>query len=150
MTASNVRDLGSGRAAGRRRTPAGRHRHGRPATELGRREWDTAQKARAAQLDLLEPGWLVLYGPYYRRFYAIALVSVVIEPVVEASGPEELRTLMRLAEANPAPMSRETQLGRRLAEVGLPHTAGLAEVACTYTGRFADAVPSRSGGRWQA
>ncbi|GII83980.1 hypothetical protein Ssi03_19700 [Sphaerisporangium siamense] len=91
----------SGRPARTRRPSTGRHRHGLAATVPDRREWDTAQKASAAQLDLLEPGWLVLYGSYYRRFYAIACVNTVAERLVEASDPDELRALMRQAEARP-------------------------------------------------
>ncbi|WP_248965300.1 hypothetical protein [Sphaerisporangium perillae] len=153
MTAPDMRGLGPGtpgRLPRMRRAPAGRHRHGRLVSMPDRREWDIAQKARAAQLDLLEPGWLVLYGPYYRRFYAIARMNAVTEPLVEASGPEELRSLMRLAEAAPADMSRETGLGRPRTEVRPPHTGGFAKVASIYAGRFAQAVPSQSGGRWQA
>lgn len=97
-----------------RRPPAGRHRHGRPATRPNHREWDSAQKARAAQLDLLEPGWLVLYGPYYRRFYAIARTGAVFDPVVEATTPEELRSLMRQAEAIHAPTTCGTGDGKHL------------------------------------
>jgi hypothetical protein len=73
---------GPGRLTGVRRRPIGRHRQGRPLIRPKRREWDSAEKARAAQLDLLEPGWLVLYGLYYRRFYAIARVRATAEPLV--------------------------------------------------------------------
>ncbi|WP_424535098.1 hypothetical protein ACOZ38_33705 [Sphaerisporangium viridialbum] len=149
MTALGAR--GPGRLARTRRSPSGRHRYGRPATVPDRQEWDSAQKARAAQLDLLEPGWLVLYGPYYRRFYAIARMAAVTESLVEASGPEEPRTLMRLAEAAPTRTSRGTGLeGRRLAEEGPSHSGGFAQVAFTYVGRSADAARSRSGGRSHA
>lgn len=98
---------GPGRPTRVRRQPIGRHRQGRPLIQPVRRDWDSAEKARAAQLDVLEPGWLVLYGPYYRRFYAIARMRAVSEPLVEATGPEELRNLMRLAEtAPPQPVTR--------------------------------------------
>jgi hypothetical protein len=91
-----------------RRPSSGRHRQGRPSTQPNHHEWDSAQRAKAAQLDLLEPGWLVLYGPYYRRFYAIARTSAVSESVVEATTPEELRALMRQAEVIHAPTNRGT------------------------------------------
>ncbi|MEO3808773.1 hypothetical protein ABGB17_07200 [Sphaerisporangium sp. B11E5] len=81
------------------RPPIGRHRHGRPASRTPHHEWDMPQKARAAHLDFLEPAWLVLYGPYHRRFYAIARTPAVTEPLIEATTPEELRTLIRQAEA---------------------------------------------------
>ncbi|MFC6082453.1 hypothetical protein [Sphaerisporangium aureirubrum] len=107
-----------------RRPPSGRHRQGRPPVAPAHREWDTVQKARAAQLDLLEPGWLVLYGPYFRRFCAIARTQAVAEPLVEASGPDELRILMRLAETVPAHGSRAAKTEERL--VTLPRAVQAA------------------------
>jgi hypothetical protein len=128
MTAVQVH--GTGRPSRTRRPPAGRHRQGRPSTVPDRREWDSAHKARATQLDLLEPGWLVLYGPYYRRFYAIARTSTVAEAVVEATGIEELRSLMRQAETAPAQGDRGTGAGWSLAKAPI--------------------VPEQPGGRWRS
>ncbi|MEO3809451.1 hypothetical protein ABGB17_10675 [Sphaerisporangium sp. B11E5] len=107
-----------GRLTFTRRPPAGRHRRGRPTIpperpgpDGRRRVWDAAQKARAEQLGLLEPGWLVTYGPYSRRFHAIARTAEVSEPIVEAATPEELRGLMRQSELTglvPAPRRPDT------------------------------------------
>ncbi|MFC6080793.1 hypothetical protein [Sphaerisporangium aureirubrum] len=106
------------------RPSAGRHRHGRPASRTPHHEWDMPQKARAAHLGFLEPAWLVLYGPYHRRFYAIARTPAVTEPLIEARTPEELRTLIRQAEAPP-----------RAAHPPRHHTA-------------TETVPAEHGGRW--
>ncbi|MDH2428864.1 hypothetical protein [Sphaerisporangium sp. TRM90804] len=61
------------------------------------RRFDRAKKAAAAQLDQLEPSWLVLYGEWTRQFVAFARWTA--EPVrVAAATVEELRELMREAE----------------------------------------------------
>lgn len=36
------------------------------------RGWDPDKRRAAWELDRSEPGWAVFYGPYTRRFYAIA------------------------------------------------------------------------------
>ncbi|MEU9888685.1 hypothetical protein [Sphaerisporangium sp. NPDC051011] len=82
----------------------GRHRDGtvpdatpdsKPATP---RRWDLGQRAAAAELDHVESGWHVMYGPWSRRFYAIALWSE--EPVmVYAHSVGELHEVMRDVEA---------------------------------------------------
>ncbi|MGW4641027.1 hypothetical protein ACWEN6_21045 [Sphaerisporangium sp. NPDC004334] len=77
---------------------------------------DERQKARAGQLGLLEPGWLVIYGVYSRRFSAIARTADVAEPLVEAATPEELRALMRESETTrrvPRPRPPEAGAPRR-------------------------------------
>ncbi|RCG22459.1 hypothetical protein DQ384_35745 [Sphaerisporangium album] len=116
-----------GRLPFTRRPTAGRHRRG-PATEPERREpdgrrrvWDGTQRARAEQLGLLEPGWLVIYGPYSRRFYAIARIAEVSEPLLDAATSEELRSLMRRSEITslvPPPRSRESGQTRRTGRGG--------------------------------
>ncbi|GII85649.1 hypothetical protein Ssi03_36390 [Sphaerisporangium siamense] len=99
----------------------GRHRQRRPHSQPNpdldhpaHRDWDGGQKARAAHLDLLEPGWLVLYGPYHRRFYAIARTAAVTEPLVQATTIDGLRTLMRESESEAAAgmMGARAQRGR--------------------------------------
>ncbi|MET8141465.1 hypothetical protein ABZU32_14255 [Sphaerisporangium sp. NPDC005288] len=110
---------GRGRLPFSRRPPTGRHRLRRPATmpeplapDGGRKAWDEKQQARAGQLGLLEPGWLVMYGVYSRRFYAIARTAEVAEPLVEAATPGELCALMRDSESRrPVPRPRTPQLG---------------------------------------
>ncbi len=77
----------------------GRHAIGAPYSEVAPRIWDPAKKAAAAQLDMLEPTWVVLYGPASRRFFAFAMWHVA--PLrVEATTIEELRHLMREAECD--------------------------------------------------
>ncbi|MEV6984148.1 hypothetical protein AB0M95_23235 [Sphaerisporangium sp. NPDC051017] len=108
-----------GRLPFTRRPAAGRHRRG-SATEPERREpdgrrkiWDGKQKARAEQLGLLEPGWLVIYGPYSRRFYAIARIAEVSEPLLDAATSDELRSLMRGSELpGLVPSARSPERGR--------------------------------------
>jgi hypothetical protein len=101
--------LDVGRRPGRllftRRASSGRHRRGRPTVAPERlgadgrgRVWDAAQRVRAEQFGLLEPGWLVIYGPYSRRFHAIARTAQVAEPLIDAPTLEELRGLMRESE----------------------------------------------------
>src|SRR5690348_1579342 len=73
---------GRGRLPFSRRPATGRHRLRRSATvpeppDVERKAWDEKQQARAEQLGLLEPGWLVIYGVYSRRFYAIARTAEV-------------------------------------------------------------------------
>ncbi|MFC7382843.1 hypothetical protein [Sphaerisporangium rhizosphaerae] len=65
-------------------------------------QWDPAKRAAAAQLDQIEPGWHVFYGPGTRRFAAIALWPVPDPLRVEAYDVEELRELMRDAELTAA------------------------------------------------
>ncbi|MDH2430367.1 hypothetical protein [Sphaerisporangium sp. TRM90804] len=101
-----------------RRPAAGRHRRGTAAQpehrgpEGRRKVWDARQRARAEQLGLLEPGWLVMYGAYSRRFYAIARISEVCEPLLQAATPEELRTLMRGSELAGLAPARRSRTGR--------------------------------------
>ncbi|GAA1265732.1 hypothetical protein GCM10009677_17310 [Sphaerisporangium rubeum] len=76
----------------------GRHAEGAPVTEVRSVHWDTAKRAAAEELDRLEPGWLVLYGTWSRRFYAIALWEAPCPVLLDARTAEELRGLMRQAE----------------------------------------------------
>jgi hypothetical protein len=77
---------------------AGRHTTGAPLAEFRSTRWDTAKKAAAEELDRLEPGWLVMYGPWSRRFYAIALWNAPCPVLLDAPTTEELRDQMRQAE----------------------------------------------------
>ncbi|MEO3811446.1 hypothetical protein ABGB17_20840 [Sphaerisporangium sp. B11E5] len=79
--------------------PVGRHRPGRRPEKVTRRRFDADAIAQAAMLDQLEPGWLVWYGPYFRRFYAVAMSGKVGPLCVTARSCEALRTQMREAEA---------------------------------------------------
>ncbi|GGK97024.1 hypothetical protein Sme01_35370 [Sphaerisporangium melleum] len=113
---------GRGRLPFSRRPPTGRHRLGgraavpeSPARGDGQ-VWDEKQQARAGQLGLLEPGWLVIYGVYSRRFYAIARMAEVAEPLIEATTCGELRALMRDSESRrlvPLPRTPEASTPRR-------------------------------------
>ncbi|MET8141835.1 ATP-binding protein [Sphaerisporangium sp. NPDC005288] len=76
----------------------GRHRQGAGFEQVVRRQWDLAERAAAHQLDLLEPGWTVLYGVGTRRFYALATWPAPEAVIVQARDTDELRRLMREAE----------------------------------------------------
>ncbi|WP_424535938.1 hypothetical protein ACOZ38_38940 [Sphaerisporangium viridialbum] len=67
--------------------------------EVVRRPRDVVQKAEAAQLDVLEPGWVVVYLTHRRRFCAFACLEGLGDEVVEARTAAELRRMMRDAEA---------------------------------------------------
>lgn len=84
----------------------GRHRCGVPYTPVGRRRWDERQRAQAAQLDALEPGWSVVYGPWSRLFFAFAAWPASRAVVVDARTPEALWQAMREAETSGAAMGR--------------------------------------------
>ncbi|GGK81015.1 hypothetical protein Sme01_44510 [Sphaerisporangium melleum] len=92
----------------------GRHALGRPyiAVEPGEsREPDLADRAAAVLLDRMEPGWTIMYGPWSRRFYALALYPTPEPLVVEARTAQDLLTEMRQAERDLAfrPQATVTQ-----------------------------------------
>lgn len=91
---------GPAREGGSHRRSAGRHRPGRLPERVSRQEFDTAAIAQAAMLDQLEPGWVVWYGVYFRRFYAIALATGVGPLCIAARSCDALRTLMRESESS--------------------------------------------------
>ncbi|RCG32121.1 hypothetical protein DQ384_06300 [Sphaerisporangium album] len=79
--------------------PEGRHRVGaRPALHVTPRSWDQAERATAARLDQVEPGWCVFYGIGLRKFVAIPLWRAPAHLRVEAATVEDLREQMREAE----------------------------------------------------
>lgn len=65
------------------------------------RSWDSDQRHAAWELDRSEPRWVVFYGPYTRRFYAIAAWPSPSPLVLDAEGTTELRQLMREADVAP-------------------------------------------------
>lgn len=65
------------------------------------RNWDSDQRNAAWELDRSEPRWVVFYGPYTRRFYAIAAWPSPSPIVLDAEGTAELRELMHEADAAP-------------------------------------------------
>jgi hypothetical protein len=76
----------------------GRHRQGLPTTAtVPRRRFDAAEVATAAQLTMAEPGWLIIYGKYARRYFGIPCLTGVNGPV-EATDPDDLQAAMRAAE----------------------------------------------------
>lgn len=83
---------------GKHSASSGRHRGGRPKA-WARRHWDAEKRAQAAQLDLVEPSWAVMYGVFVRRFYAFARLPIPSGLIVEADDVEELKTRMREEEA---------------------------------------------------
>ncbi|MDH2429301.1 hypothetical protein [Sphaerisporangium sp. TRM90804] len=77
--------------------PIGRHRDGGLPPRFRSRRWDAEKKADAAQLDQMEPSWVILYGEGTRQF--IAFAKWTAEPVrIAAASVDELRSLMREAE----------------------------------------------------
>jgi hypothetical protein len=66
---------------------------------VSRRDFDAAAITQAEVLDQLEPAWVVWYGVYFRRFYAIALTSGVGPLCIAAGSCEALRSLMRESES---------------------------------------------------
>lgn len=59
------------RATGGGRHGGGRHRAGAALTPWARVRWDVRERAAAAGLDSIEPGWLVVWRLWARRFYAV-------------------------------------------------------------------------------
>lgn len=86
-----------GGVIGQPRAP-GRHRAGRPHTLVHRRVWDSPARDQAERLNQAFPGWVVLYGPGSRRFYAIATWPAPEPIMVEATTTEDLAERMREAE----------------------------------------------------
>ncbi|MEV6981352.1 hypothetical protein AB0M95_08860 [Sphaerisporangium sp. NPDC051017] len=85
----------------------GRHRlGGQLVTTVSPKVFDPAATAHAAHLDHLEPGWMIWYGLYDRRFHAIALIRGVEPARVEARTPEALTSYMREAESSTWPGGR--------------------------------------------
>ena len=63
-----------------------------------RRDWDPAQRRAAWELDRSAPGWCVFYGPYTRRFYAIAAWPAPFPLVLAAHDVTDLRRQIHEAE----------------------------------------------------
>lgn len=88
----------NGPLARRTTSSSGRHAEGARVGETRSTWWDPAKRAAAEELDRLEPGWLVMYGTWSRRFYAIALWEAPCPVLLDARTAEVLRGLMRQAE----------------------------------------------------
>jgi hypothetical protein len=87
------------RLFGRRRTKqAGRHTIGQPYVPVEPGDPDPRARATAVLLDRLEPAWTILYGPWSRRFYALALFPTPHPLIVEESTAQGLTEQMRQAE----------------------------------------------------
>ncbi|MGW4644253.1 hypothetical protein ACWEN6_37440 [Sphaerisporangium sp. NPDC004334] len=87
-----------GRGRGER---TGRHALGRPYVEIERADHgdpDLADRAAAVLLNRMERYWTVMYGPWSRRFYALALYPTPEPLVVEARTAQDLLAAMRHAE----------------------------------------------------
>ncbi|MEV7965669.1 hypothetical protein AB0O34_06760 [Sphaerisporangium sp. NPDC088356] len=76
----------------------GRHTTGHPYVRVEHRHPDPRARATAVLLDRLEPAWMILYGPWSRRFYALALFATPGPLIVEAFTAQELTDQMRQAE----------------------------------------------------
>ena len=63
-----------------------------------RHDWDPAQRRAAWELDQSAPDWTVFYGPYTRRFYAIAAQPIHSPLVLDAHDVAELRRQIHEAE----------------------------------------------------
>ncbi|MFC7387291.1 hypothetical protein [Sphaerisporangium rhizosphaerae] len=82
-------------------TRIGRHALGQPYVEVERAdrgEPDLADRAAAVLLHRMEPAWTIMYGPWSRRFYALALYPTPEPLTVEARTAQDLLTQMRRAE----------------------------------------------------
>src|SRR5690606_10114646 len=99
---------------------------------------DERRRAQAAHLDAHEPGWLVLYGPWSRAFFAFAAWPAPRALIVGARTPEALRDAMRHAETAAAVAGR------------VPHRAGRAEGSASVSppGRGCRAFPSLLAMSW--
>ncbi|MFC4536276.1 hypothetical protein [Sphaerisporangium dianthi] len=90
------------RLFGRRRGKRiGRHALGRPYVEVERVDHgtpDLAERAAAVLLDRMEPAWTIMYGPWSRRFHALALYPTPEPLVVEARTAQDLLSRIRQAE----------------------------------------------------
>ncbi|MEV6983246.1 hypothetical protein AB0M95_18580 [Sphaerisporangium sp. NPDC051017] len=86
------------RLYGRNAEPTGRHTLGRPYVPVEPGDPDPRARATAVLLDRLEPAWTILYGPWSRRFYAVAMFPAPYPLIVEESTAQELTEQMRQAE----------------------------------------------------
>ena len=77
---------------------SGRHAEGAPLTNVRRTRWDTAKTAEAGLLQQTEPGWMIWYGTWSRRFYAIATWDAPSPGLLDATTPRQLRDRMRQTE----------------------------------------------------
>ncbi|GII60146.1 hypothetical protein Skr01_02310 [Sphaerisporangium krabiense] len=92
--------------------PRGRHEEGRGTPEpVRRRCWEPEARAEAARLGAAEPGWVIFYGVWSRRYYAFAIKKGVEPAMVDAPIARVLRLLMRDAE-DPDGGSDERSIGR--------------------------------------
>lgn len=74
--------------------------------------WESAYAAYFAMvrdLQLGNPCWLVLWGPYTRRFWAFCCLGVPTPVVVAGTTPDELRAQIRQAEALYAAQGQESR-----------------------------------------
>ncbi|GGK91795.1 hypothetical protein Sme01_54140 [Sphaerisporangium melleum] len=81
------------------RRTRGRHSEGYRSPAVSRRVFDPAARAQAAQLDQLEPGWLIWYAVYDRLYYAISHTGITTPACVAGPTPDALCALMREAES---------------------------------------------------
>ncbi|GII77791.1 hypothetical protein Sru01_27730 [Sphaerisporangium rufum] len=86
--------------------PRGRHTAGRPYAPVEPGAPDPGARAAAVLVDRLEPDWTVIYGPWSRRFYALAVFPTAEPLIIEAATAPELRALMREAERDTAARPR--------------------------------------------
>jgi hypothetical protein len=73
--------------------------------------YDPAQRAAAASLQRGHPGWVILYGPWTRRFWAFGCFPSPEPILLSAAGPTDLRSQMRAAEAAIGPPPAPAPLG---------------------------------------
>lgn len=93
------------------RHATGRHRLGAALMPWVRIRWDIRQRAAAAGLDAIEPGWLVIYRVWARRFYAVPMWPLAGRPGIEADTVAGLRARMRQAETAPCPSGPPVPMG---------------------------------------
>jgi hypothetical protein len=65
--------------------------------------YDRDQRAAAARLQQAHPAWLVLYGPWTRRYYAFPRFAVPPGTIAAAATAGELASLMQVTELEARP-----------------------------------------------
>lgn len=75
--------------------------------------YDPQERELAAKLTRRTLRWLVLWGPYSRRYWAFPCFDVPPGTILDAPGPRELLTQMN-----------STELAARIPRGGPPHPTG--------------------------
>ena len=83
-----------------------RPRHHEPGSSMLRvvgEPYDPGQRRAAGRIERQNPGWVIMYGPWTRRFWAYPQFFTPRGTILDAPSTAELLPLMRAAElAGPA------------------------------------------------